>query len=298
MRKRIMIFFWIFFIILPVQGEAQTAPPLQIYLFHIRECPACGSILQGYLPDLQSRYPFLEVKTFDVETLSFYEALVKLEQTFGRSGNEFPVLFIGNQLLSGDAEIREKLEPLILEFRLRGSVPLPPIEITSNHAASEKTFSVDLAYFYQKGCSKCDRAAYLLKYLSNKYPRLNIKEIDIHTPDGKTLNESLSARLNIPVEKRLTAPSVFIGQNYLLSGDITESRVEALIQKYEKKEGFSPLRVDKEEIKKAEESMVERFKSLGILTVASAGLIDGINPCAFATLINTFRVGAATADDG
>lgn len=31
--------------------------------------------------------------------------------------------------------------------------------------------------------------------------------------------------------------------------------------------------------------MVERFKSIGILTILSAGLIDGINPCAFATLI-------------
>ena len=31
--------------------------------------------------------------------------------------------------------------------------------------------------------------------------------------------------------------------------------------------------------------MVERFKSLGVLTIISAGLIDGLNPCAFATLI-------------
>jgi hypothetical protein len=37
--------------------------------------------------------------------------------------------------------------------------------------------------------------------------------------------------------------------------------------------------------KKAEESIVERFKGLGLLTIVSAGLIDGINPCAFATLI-------------
>jgi hypothetical protein len=40
-----------------------------------------------------------------------------------------------------------------------------------------------------------------------------------------------------------------------------------------------------EETKKAEESIIQRFKSLGILTIVSAGLLDGINPCAFATLI-------------
>jgi glutaredoxin len=273
------------FLSLPIQGKAQTPSPIHIYLFHIQECPACGGILRGHLPDLQSRYPFLEVKTFDVEDPSYYEALVKLEQTFGRGGSEFPVLFIGDQLLSGEAEIREKLEPLILEFQMRGAVPPPPIETVSGSKPSEKSFSVDLAYFYQKGCSKCDRAAYLLKYLSKKYPHLNIKEIDIDTPDGKRLNETLSARLNLPVEKRLTAPSIFIGQDYLLSGQITEPRVESLIRKYERGETPSALRVESGDMKKAEESMISRFKSLGILTIVSAGLIDGLNPCAFATMI-------------
>ena len=145
------------FLSLPVQGKAQSSP-IQIYLFHIQECPACGGILRGHLPDLQSRYPFLEVKTFDVEDPSYYEALVRLEQTFGRGGSEFPVLFIGDQPLSGEAEIREKLESFILEFQLRGVVPLPPIQTTFGTKPSERTFSVDLAYFYQKGCSKCDRA--------------------------------------------------------------------------------------------------------------------------------------------
>jgi len=35
----------------------------------------------------------------------------------------------------------------------------------------------------------------------------------------------------------------------------------------------------------AEQSLVERFKSFGLLTVLGAGLIDGLNPCAFATLV-------------
>jgi hypothetical protein len=240
----------------------------------------------GKRPDvLKSTYPLLEVQTFDAGNPSYYEALVSLEQRLGKGGHEFPVLFIGDQLLSGEVEIREKLEPLILEFQMRGAVPLPSIELASTTQVSENTFSVDLAYFYQKGCSKCDRAAYLLKYLSNKYPRLNIQEIDINTPDGTRLNETLSTRLNLPVEKRLTAPSIFIGQDYLLPGEITETRLEALIRKYEKVESPSALKVQKGEIAKAEDSMVERFKSFGLLTILSAGLIDGLNPCAFATLI-------------
>ena len=47
----------------------------------------------------------------------------------------------------------------------------------------------------------------------------------------------------------------------------------------------SPGVVEKGEIKKAEESIVNRFKSLGVLNVIIAGLINGSNPCAFAALI-------------
>jgi MFS family permease len=85
-----------------------------------------------------------------------------------------------------------------------------------------------------------------------------------------------------------------MGKDYLSPEEITESKVEGLIHKYEQvsagiaKPEPAPapaLTPTPEEVKKAEESMIERFRSLGILTVVSAGLIDGVNPCAFATLI-------------
>ncbi|MGZ3606269.1 MAG: hypothetical protein ACXU9P_15125, partial [Thermodesulfobacteriota bacterium] len=170
---------------------------------------------------------------------------------------------------------------------------------------SSKSFTVDLVYFYQKGCPKCDRANALLKYLAKKYPQLKIKEIDLHTPDGKRFNETLCSRLDVSQERRLIAPSNFIGKEYLLPDQITEPKVDALIQKYGEKSASVSVSESKptlttalpspspppslaptpEETKKAEQSIIQRFKSLGILTIVSAGLLDGINPCAFATLI-------------
>ncbi len=284
-RKLLVTLFCIAFLSPLAHGNAQQSGSIQVYVFYIDECQACGGILQGYLPALKSMYPFIEVQTFEVGNPPYYEALVKLEQKFGQGGNELPILFIGDQLLSGEKEIMEKLEPLLLEFQLKGAIPLPPIETAVIAKLSEKTFSVDLAYFYQKGCPKCDRANVLLKYIAKKYPQLNIKEIDLNTPDGKRLNETLSNRLHLSTEKRLIAPSIFIGNDYLLPHDVAESKIEALIRKYEKVATTSALTMGKGEMKKAEESMVERFKSLGVLTVLSAGLIDGVNPCAFATLI-------------
>jgi len=288
MKKLKVILCTIGLLFLFVRGEAQQPPTtIPMYIFFADDCPNCQAILQSYVPTLKSMYPFLEIKTFDLANPTYYEALAKIEKKFNRRGNELPVIFIGDQMLSGEREVMERLDPLILEYQIRGeSRPsLPPLEIASASKVSEKTFSVDMAYFYQKGCPKCDRASYLLKYIMRKYPHLNVKQIDLNTADGKRLNETLSNRLHLPSEKRLIVPTIFVGDDYLSPEEITESRVEGLIGKYEKGETKSAIKVEKGEIKKAEESIVERFKSLGLLTILSAGFIDGLNPCAFATLI-------------
>jgi thiol-disulfide isomerase/thioredoxin len=275
-------------------GVGQPSSSIQIYLFYAEDCPACGGILQGYLPGLKSTYPSLEIQTFDIENPAFYEALIQLEKEFGRKGHEIPVVFIGDQMLSGESEIMERLNPLILEYQIKGAPALPALQTMALAKPSEKTFSVELVYFYQKGCPKCDRANLLLKYILKKYPRLDVKQIDLNTSDGKRFNETLSNRLHLPAEKRLIAPSIFVGNNFLSPEEITEANVEALIQKYSdrvsdidgKKTTTVPsLSPTPEEAKKAEETIVERFRSLGIFAILAAGLIEGSNPCAFATLI-------------
>lgn len=298
MRKLSIFFFAFLLFSFSIDAIAQPSSPIQIYFFYTEDCQSCQVILQNYLPTLKTMVPNLEIKTFDAGNPVYYEALSRLEKKFRRPANELPIVFVGDQMLAGEMEIMEKLNPIFLEVQAKGGASPPPLDIPSVAKSSSKSFTVDLVYFYQKGCPKCDRANVLLKYLAKKYSQLNIKEIDLNTPDGKRFNETLSTRLNLSSEKRLIAPSIFIGKDYLLPDEITESKVEALIQKYGQKTvpGVSegkpalappppPLAPTPEETKKAEESIIQRFKSLGILTIVSAGLLDGINPCAFATLI-------------
>jgi thiol-disulfide isomerase/thioredoxin len=268
-------------------SKAQQIPAIPMYIFYADDCPNCQSILQNYVPTLKSQYRFLDIKTFELGDPLNYEALAKLEKRFNRRGQELPVIFIGDQMLSGDQEIMEKLDPLILEYQMMGGLAptLPSLETTSAGKASEKTFSVDMSYFYQRGCPKCDRASYLLRYIGKKYPQLNVTKIDLNTDDGKRLNETLSTRLNLPPEKHLIAPSIFIGNDSLSPEEITESRVEALIEKYEKGEITSALKVEQGEMKKADDAIVERFKSFGVFAILLAGLVEGLNPCALATLV-------------
>ena len=294
MKKLFVSLYILSILSIPIYTSAQSPSSIQIYFFYTEDCQPCQVILQSYLPTLKTMFPTLEVKTFDVGNPTYYEALTKLEKKFGRTGDELPIVFVGDQMLSGEMEVMEKLNPLLLEVQAKGGGSPPPFEIPAMAKASPKRFTVNLAYFYQKGCPKCDRANALLKYMVKKYPQLSIKEIDLNTPDGKRLNETLSNRLKLPMEKRLIAPSIFIGNDYLSSGEITESKLEASIHKYEEAAqspvpptgsppgGLSPTT---EETKRAEESIIERFKSFGILAIFLAGLIEGMNPCALATLV-------------
>lgn len=205
MRRLIVFLFCTVLLCWPVYGIAQEPPSsIQIYYFYTADCQSCQVILQSYLPTLKTMVPTLEIKTFDVSKPAYYEALTKLEKKFDRTENELPIVFVGDQMLSGEMEIMEKLNPLLLEVQAKGGASPPPIELSDSGKMpitqhdSRTAGAVDLAYFYQKGCSKCDRANVLLKYMTKKYPRLTIKEIDLNTPDGKRLNETLSGRSTFP----------------------------------------------------------------------------------------------------
>jgi len=85
---------------------------------------------------------------------------------------------------------------------------------------------------------------------------------------------------------RLTTPSVFFSEDVLIGDGITRSSLDGLIEKYRVLAGMvPPWDLAEGERAEAEGRIVGRFKALGLSTVVAAGLLDGVNPCAFATLI-------------
>jgi len=131
------------------------------------------------------------------------------------------------------------------------------------------------------GCQECSRAEYDIRYVQSQYPQLLIEEYNVQ--EDAALAEWLGARADVPEEQRLVTPALFVGDEYLIGTDITSETLLALAEKY------APTGVERVwadlNPQEAEQSIVERFKSFGVLTVAFAGLVDGLNPCAFATLV-------------
>jgi len=163
-----------------------------------------------------------------------------------------------------------------------------PYAINSFAASTSSSVSspVYLAYFYEVGCHDCDKAKIILKDISAKYPdNLIIKSFDISLADNMELAESLGELYQMPEEERLLVPVIFIGDNYLFRDAITFENLEELIQEYSTTETIAPWEKIKEKDLTAQDRLIARFQSFGLAAVAVSGLIDGINPCAFATII-------------
>jgi len=159
-----------------------------------------------------------------------------------------------------------------------------------NSYASNSTSATDpsiyLAYFFEPGCHDCDRVKIELENISQKYPdNLILKSFDITLTENIELAETLGELYQMPEEERLLVPVIFMGDDYLFRNDITYENLEELIQKYSTTENIAPWEKVKEKDLTARERLIVRFQSFGLATVGISGFIDGLNPCAFATII-------------
>jgi len=146
------------------------------------------------------------------------------------------------------------------------------------------TPAVYMAYFYDPSCPACQRVEQDLNYLTNHYSNLVIERFNIEEPRAKRIAAALGERLDIPTEKRLATPTVIVGQDYLVAEDVTLHAMQDLVHKYQARGGAGPVW---EGIRDEEglDALKRLFSGFSPLAVLGAGLLDGLNPCAFATLI-------------
>ena len=266
--------------------------------FWSETCHNCHQVMDEFLPVLVDEYgdqiEILFVETSDPTHYELYlAALEAYDVPPVRQG--VPALFIADTHLVGAAEIPEKLVERIDRYLDRGGVSYPAVPgldavlaETAVEAASEGSESglkpIHLAYLYQTGCQDCDRVKGDLNYLHSKYPQLVVDEYNVR--DNGALAEWLGERAGVPSHRRLTAPTIFLGDDYLLEEDLDARSLEALLERYAPT-GAERAWANWEETggEVAQQGIVERFASFGVFTVIFAGLVDGLNPCAFATMV-------------
>jgi cytochrome c biogenesis protein CcdA len=188
-------------------------------------------------------------------------------------------VFAGDSTFYGPDEIRRKLGPTLKTLTL--TIPVNP-DTTKPPTDSVITLAgpIHLYYFYQLQCPECDRTETLLKAIQKKYRPVNVYRYNIFEDSSKILYEILAERLKIPENKRLLVPAIFIASECLIK-EIPASGLERMIVKFA---GDCP-RLDTIRVLNAGNNIFNRFKKFSILGIMAAGFLDGINPCAFATII-------------
>lgn len=299
-KSLVLLLFSLLLLVLPVRAQEPVA---RFFLFYGLDCTHCQAIEEEVLAPLSQRYgERLEIRRFEISMGANYEALRRLEIEYELPASQIPAIFIGDRVLIGADEIRSQLETVIEGYLATGGVDFPtqdepipygtptpgptptPCDETSGvcELPGGPPYPVSLIYFSQAGCIECDRVSYDLAYLEQKYPNLQVETFDIR--ERMSLNESLCERYEVPVECRLIAPAIFVGDDYLIGEEINAESLEELIERYSQEGSESPWK-EIGEGQGAAVSIVERFRSFTPLTVLGAGLLDGVNPCAFTTII-------------
>ncbi len=292
-KKHWILCLTLFLMILTFTGVSFSKDPVRLYLFYSEESGGLKSQDELITP-LSKKYS-IEIRSLSVNQLTNYDLLIKFEKELKKEGANLPVVIIGNHLLSGEATIRNELEGLVKSYSEKGGAPWPSLQpVTTerwipNAPAEEEQKSgkvIYAAFFYTPGCLECEETRAELEQWAPQFPDLRIRTFNLASEENQRLDEALSQMYKIPESKRLAATRFYIGENYLRADDLQYDSFKKLVSKNQGKPVPPPWnKVNQEALEKGGKNIVERFKAWSLSAVLIAGLIDGINPCAFATII-------------
>jgi len=210
------------------------------------------------------------------------------------SEKDYPAVYFMGTMIEGAVPVMTKLVPLVklylsnpdsLEKVNREVLVRIPEIVEPSEVNSEN--QVFLAYFYEQGCQECGRAEEIIDWLKKSYSNVHVDLFDINEDNGKLLSTALGMRTGVPGNRLMSTPMLFVGDKaYVLSENISRKRLAVLVEIYSAEGAAAVWRnFSKGELKRAESAVSDLFSRFTIFAVTFAGLGDGINPCAFATIL-------------
>lgn len=146
--------------------------------------------------------------------------------------------------------------------------------------------SLAIVYFYRPGCPECVRAKQDLDTLRSAFELMRIEEHNMGEGSSIVLNQALCERFAVPSGQRGLSPAIFTQSGALIRNDINPVSLAGLFGKTMRSpQDDTWMVIDEVELTAAAEEVAGQFKALTLSIVVIAGLLDGINPCAFATII-------------
>jgi cytochrome c biogenesis protein CcdA/glutaredoxin-related protein len=242
-----------------------------------------AEITDGILDDVQSvnttwnqdfRHVIVHYYSLDNQTNGlllngyFLEFNLSDNSPFKDPSDIIACVFIGDDFLLNSDINYSSLNSTVTKYSGENT-PLPDIRIDLTGG------KICLIIFYSSSCGECHQARKILEKMKGKYSELDVREYNIADSDNEILKQSYMEYYNVSSSGSL---AVFIGDRYFVTTKSLAKDIEDVIN--DKIDGCPCPEVEADK-----EIVIKRFTGFTILAVMAAGLVDGINPCAFATLI-------------
>jgi len=272
---------------------------IDVYFFYSISCEHCAAIRSEILEPLKKEYSAnLVIRELEIEEYpENYEKLIEMEEAYGDEGNEIPVLFVGERVFGGEEIESEFLLYLksLLSAITAEKKPKEPEEKEPESAVEdslrklfqvEREYPVFMAYFWETGCQHCQRVTYDLQLLKKRHKTLLVKDFNVEERESKLIAEALGIRLDVPEELHMATPAIYLPDTAFVSDQISFRAVDEAITRLEKIDNLDTVwKISDEELAEADRIIRSRFSGLQLAPVIAAGLLDGVNPCAFGAII-------------
>lgn len=148
-------------------------------------------------------------------------------------------------------------------------------------AFSEESQPVEILLFGTAHCHACQKIkAGIIPRVKEKYAgKIKIEDLDFDKPENLMRLMELEDKYDWHSKEDQT-PTIFINGKFLVGSIDIETYLEMYIDSALSEKGYTPFRGSNESV-----DLLSRFKAFSPLAIMSAGLIDGINPCAFTVII-------------
>jgi cytochrome c biogenesis protein CcdA/thiol-disulfide isomerase/thioredoxin len=268
----------------PVLSASPAAANFSINatLFYGNGCSHCENV-KPLIADLQIRYPELHIEMLEINDNKknrekFLE--MQLQHGLGTVGS-IPTIFIGENVLVGEKEVKDHFEEEILaeKQRIADGTPANPFSPSPTSVPAGSNVSISAVYFYGDNCPHCEKVKSVIANISSRYPGLNLTRLEIdHNADNRQQLIDMSSRYGIP---NPGVPTIFIGNSVLIGEAEVTNRFESEILA-EKQRIISGTPSNLTPVNP--ESLPET-PALSPYMVVFAALVDSINPCGLSVLV-------------
>jgi cytochrome c biogenesis protein CcdA len=262
---------------------------MEMDVFYAKDCKHCKRIEKELFALMEKRGAVVfrhEVSEKGTGRLFLaMQSMPEFEAATINSDGDMPLVFIGRYVLEGQEDLTLNLSRVIdlgdstLFEAPHKRVPEDLLKAAPTVAGKAE---INLAYFENPGCPNCGTTTFLLSVVKELQPGLKVTRFDINKKEDRLLLEAVCRKTGVPERKRLVTPAVFVGEDYLLER-FDRADLLAVVGKYAS-QGAKPYWDDIDTGGTGQE-IIARFRAMGTIGIALAGLVDGINPCAFATIV-------------